>query len=960
MRFKSSLLNRYLSSTAMVMLAGLVSEHTAYAQGVWTGNTDSDWSTGSNWDDGNVPDATVDVTINGAGVPPFVVDPAGAYAKSVTVGDSVGAGTLDIQNLGFLQISDDLVISDPAGTNAGSVSLTGAGAFLNVQGALRINDSGNGVSTLSIGGGTTLAVHETTTIGEGTVLEFTGATGGSMGGAGGIVVDGTLLFDQSNGGISIGKDLTGTGIVHVSSGTGSVTLSGDNAAFTGIYAVSAGELDAASATALGGAQGGAALNMSGGLVSLHDTTQFSQLFGSGGVLDLDSANLLIDQETNSFFAGSIDGTGNLTKSGSGTLILSGTNSYNGGTLVSEGTLHVSGGNTLADGGDIAVSSAGNLLMADSETIDDIAVYGGSVTIDGLQTLTTGALNMSGGVLEGGIIDAASYAFESGEVSSRLSGTGALTKSGAGTLLLSGKNNFSGGTIVSDGRLIVTGTLGDIVANGGMIGGTGTIGNTVVATGATLEPGTSIGTLNVAGNVILDPGSTYEVEINAAGNSDLLNASGTVTINGGTVNVVPFPDYALGTPYHIIHADGGSSGAFDAVTGAADTLFLSPTLSYGASDVYLTIDQSAGFESVALTLNQKAAAAGADSLDPGNTVWDAIAGLGDPADATGAFDALSGEVHASAQTALLEDSRFPREAAQDRLRVALDGVGATNSAQFENRISESIGMWGQGFGSWSQWGGDGNTAALDRSIGGFLMGGDTLVGDNVRFGVLGGYSRSHFSVDDRMSSGTANTYRLGAYGGGEWDAFTLTGGLAHSWHSLDTSRSVAFSGFSDSLSAAYSARTLQAWSEAAYSFETDTARFETFANLAYVNLSTDGFTESGGAAALTAASNTVDTTFTTLGLRAKTDVSLGRAEATLRGMVGWRHAFGDTPTSQMAFASGGDTFTITGVPLVQDTLVLDTGIFVNLNENATLGLAYGGLFGSGGQDHSASFSLNMRF
>ena len=960
MRFRSNFLNQCLSSTALVVVAGFVSANTAYAQGVWTGNTDSDWSTGSNWDDGNVPDATVDVTINGAGIPPFVVDPAGAFAKSVTVGDNIGAGTLVIQNNGNLQISDDLVISDPNGTNAGSVSLTGFGAFLNVQGALWINGSGNGLSTLSIGGGTTLAVHETTTIGDGTVLEFTGATGGTLLGAGDIVVDGTLLFDQSNGGISIGKDLTGTGIVHVSSGTGSVTLSGDNETFTGIYAVSAGELDAASATALGGAQGGAALNMSGGLVSLHDTTQFSQLFGSGGILDLDGANLLIDQGTNSFFAGSIDGTGSLTKSGEGTLILSGSNSYGGGTLVNEGTLHVSGGNALADGGDISVSSAGNLLVADSETIDDIAIYGGSVTIDGLQTLTTGALNMSGGVLEGGIIDAASYAFESGEVSSNLSGTGALTKSGAGTLLLSGKNNFSGGTTVSDGRLIVTGTLGDIVANGGMIGGTGTIGNTVAATGATLAPGTSIGTLNVAGNVILDPGSTYEVEINAAGNSDLINASGTVTINGGTVNVIPFPDYALGTPYHIIHADGGASGTFDTVTGVADTLFLSSTLSYGASNVYLTIDQSAGFESIALTPNQKATAAGADSLEPGSMVWDAIAGLGDPADAAGAFDALSGEVHASAQTALLEDSRFPREAAQDRLRVALGGVGADNNARMENRGSESFGMWGQGFSSWSQWDSDGNAAAMDRTIGGFLMGGDALVGGNVRFGVLGGYSRSHFSVDDRMSSGTADNYTLGAYGGGEWDAFTLTVGLAHSWHSLDTSRAVAFSGFSDSQSAAYSSRTLQAWGEAAYSFETDTARFEPFADLAYVHLSTDGFTESGGAAALTAASNTVDATFTTLGLRAETDVSLGGTDATLRSMVGWRHAFGDTPTSQMAFALGSDTFSIAGVPLAQDTLLLNAGLDLILNENATLGVAYGGLFSSGVQDHSASLSLNVRF
>jgi outer membrane autotransporter protein len=326
----------------------------------------------------------------------------------------------------------------------------------------------------------------------------------------------------------------------------------------------------------------------------------------------------------------------------------------------------------------------------------------------------------------------------------------------------------------------------------------------------------------------------------------------------------------------------------------------------------------------------------------------------------ALDQLSGEIHASAKTALLEDSRFPREAALNRMRVALGGVGAGKGAQIEDRISESFGLWGQGFGSWSQWNGDGNATDMNRSIGGLFVGADAEITDDVYLGLMGGYSRSSVSVSDRMSSGTVDSYTLGAYAGGNWDAFSLKGGAAYSWNHLDTSRTVAFTGFSDSLSASYSARTLQAWGEAAYGFETDTARFEPFAKLAYVNLSTDGVTETGGAAALTVASNTVDATFTTLGLRADTDVSLSGMDATLRGVVGWRHAFGGTPTSQMRFASGGNAFTIAGVPLAQDTLVLDAGFDVNLTDSATLGLAYGGLFGSGVADHSANLSLNVRF
>ncbi|WP_163068770.1 autotransporter outer membrane beta-barrel domain-containing protein, partial [Acinetobacter baumannii] len=62
--------------------------------------------------------------------------------------------------------------------------------------------------------------------------------------------------------------------------------------------------------------------------------------------------------------------------------------------------------------------------------------------------------------------------------------------------------------------------------------------------------------------------------------------------------------------------------------------------------------------------------------------------------------------------------------------------------------------------------------------------------------------------------------------------------------------------------------------------------------AYVNFHTDGFRETGGAAALSGPSSNTDATFTTLGLRGSTTFVMGGASLTARGMFGWRHAFGD--------------------------------------------------------------------
>src|SRR5690606_7552885 len=142
-----------------------------------------------------------------------------------------------------------------------------------------------------------------------------------------------------------------------------------------------------------------------------------------------------------------------------------------------------------------------------------------------------------------------------------------------------------------------------------------------------------------------------------------------------------------------------------------------------------------------------------------------------------------------------------------------GGAGTTGGLTEQEMEGGATLWARGFGSWSHWDSDGNAATLSRNIGGLFVGGDSEIFDNVRFGLMGGYSRSSLSVSDRASSGTVDSYTLGAYAGGEWDAFSLKGGLAHSWYSLDTSRSAAFTGFSDSLSASYNARTFQAFTEA---------------------------------------------------------------------------------------------------------------------------------------------------
>ncbi|MGH6762629.1 MAG: autotransporter outer membrane beta-barrel domain-containing protein [Phyllobacterium sp.] len=480
----------------------------------------------------------------------------------------------------------------------------------------------------------------------------------------------------------------------------------------------------------------------------------------------------------------------------------------------------------------------------------------------------------------------------------------IDKRGTGILTLAADStSFTGTTTVNAGTLAVNGSLGGTldVLSGARLQGAGTVGTTTVATSGTIAPGNSIGTLTVDGDLILAAGSRFEIEVNPEGiDSDLVKVRGTATLDGGTVaHIGANGNYDIRSTYTILSA-GVLNGAFEGVT--SDFAFLTPNLIYdfaaGTVDLELARNNR-DFAAAALTRNQIATANGIESIgfDGGHDVYDAIAQLADDEDLIRAsFDALSGEIHASAKSALIENSHFIRDAVYDRLGAVFEGAGAQavpvlaydeGGPVLAFATTDRFAAWGTAFGSWGSIDGDGNAASLDTSTGGLLTGIDGLVAENVRLGILTGYSHISFDADSRTSSGSSNNYHLGLYGGTQRGALAVRSGLAYTWHDIETSRSVVMPGFADSLSSDYNAGTFQAFGELGYSIDTPAASFEPFFNLAYVNLHTDGFTEKGDAAALTSHGETTDTTFTTLGLRGSAGFVLGTVKATARGMLGWR-------------------------------------------------------------------------
>lgn len=536
----------------------------------------------------------------------------------------------------------------------------------------------------------------------------------------------------------------------------------------------------------------------------------------------------------------------------------------------------------------------------------------------------------------------------------------------GNSTYSGPVNVNGGTLAVNGNLAAASLL--TVGAGGILGGNGVLGATVI-NGGTLAPGNSIGALTMS-SLDMTAASTYLVQVSGAA-SDQTIVTGAAAI-AGKVSVDPLTRLTSTTTYTIVNA-GTLTGTFDSVS-LTNNFGRNVRLSYAGNNVLLTLDP--GLLSPALTgnvtFNQKSVAAGIDSAIVGGAVlpanFDALfALLGDPL--LDALSQFSGEIHASAKSSMIEESHFVRGAINDRLRSAFGGAGAPLVPVLAYGPGETpmlvapdhggLALWSHAFGSRGEIEGDGNAAGLDHSTGGLLMGADSLVGD-WRIGLLAGYSHTGLAIADRSSSGSNDNYHVGLYGGTEWGNLAFRSGLAYTWHDLSTNRSIKIPGLNEALSANYNVGTLQAFGELGYGIEMGSTRFEPFANLASVNLHNGSFAEQGGAVALSGASSATGVTFTTLGLRAEHALTLGTIDATLRGMVGWRHAFGDaTPKSELAF-SVGDAFTIAGTPMARDSAVVEAGLDMKLTPGATFGLSYIGQLSGVAQDHGFKANLNVGF
>ena len=391
-----------------------------------------------------------------------------------------------------------------------------------------------------------------------TVVQLTAAAGGQ--------VDFTGRFTNSKAGSSVPLEKIGDGTVRLSasnSHSGGTTLSagtllgGNNNAFgTGTLNLNAGTLAADSSTARAFTND----------VVIGGNVTFGQAGGGTGALTFSNADLgtsvrtLTVSNSSTTFVGVVSNTGGITKAGAGTLTLSGANTYTGATTINAGTLQIGdGGTTGSIASTSGINNNGTLAYNRSDNLSaSYAISGnGNVTKAGAGTLTLfGANSYSGGTLlsagalkgdttslQGAITNNAAAIFDAatnGTYAGVMSGTGTVAKSGAGTLTLTATNSYNGSTTVEAGKLVVNGAISNsavTVRSNAVLGGSGSVGSTIIANGATIAPGNSPGTLSINGDLVWSNGGNYDWEVfkvaqngGVAGTDwDLINISGALDL-----------------------------------------------------------------------------------------------------------------------------------------------------------------------------------------------------------------------------------------------------------------------------------------------------------------------------------------------------------------------------------------------------------------------------------------------
>jgi autotransporter-associated beta strand protein len=658
------------------------------------------------------------------------------------------------------------------------------------------------------------------------------------------------------------------------------------------------------------------------------------------------------------YANTIGGTGAaggaINKTGAGTLTLSAVNNFTGNVNISGGTLSIGATNNLGNAAnDVALSNGGILAITATTTLANGRAF--SITGSGGIDVATGTTTTLQGIVGDG------------------TSAGSLIKSGAGTLLLSATNTYTGSTTVNGGTLragsaaafgastafaVASGATLDLNSfdrTFGALSGAGTVTGANSTISGTFTPGngTAGSSMAITGNLAFQSGAQYLVQISPA-TSSLANVTGTATLGGASVNAAFDPGAYIARQYTILNATGGISGTFGALTNSNLPANFTSTLTYDASNVYLNLamnssaptlninqtnvfnalanyfNRTGGIPAVFATLTPAGLTQASGELATGSqqTTFDAMnlfmGVLTDP------FIAGRGEPPVPYANAI------PFADSEDALAYAATGKKRSGS---EREAYAAIyrkapplppvadprwSVWAAGFGGSQTTDGNGtvgSNTATSRIYG-------TAVGADYRFSpyTIAGFALAgggtNFSVNN-LGSGRSDLFQAGGFVKHAVGPAYILGALAYGWQDVTTDRTLTLAGV-DRLRARFDANAYSGRVEGGYRFLSPwmgigitpyaAGQFTTFDLPSYAEQAISG----ANTFALSYGSKSVTASRSELGLRGDRSFVVQDGIFTLRGRAAWAHDYNTDRNVQATFQTlPGASFVVNGATPARD-------------------------------------------
>ena len=543
--------------------------------------------------------------------------------------------------------------------------------------------------------------------------------------------------------------------------------------------------------------------------------------------------------------------------------------------------------------------------------------------------------------------------------------GSLTKSGEGTLVMTGNNTYRGGTTVEAGTLLgfaesfgVTGddasamANGKVTVNGGVFGVLTSYNDQFTMKGeltSDADAGHSV-------DVVVNKGGAYGV---VAGQDATV---GSLTFaDGAGITVVSVDGDVLAEAYKSAEGVTGSVTA-DRLEGASDTNPVAdPDYAFFDTDIKVTQDGEGGRIDATLSRNDATAAtyaatsgqvamANALMANEDGAVFADMAGA-TKGQVRNTLASLSNDFHLAAQNATIVNTALMGRMIKDQANA----YGEARRAELENGAT----LWAAGMGSWGDVDAGGASVNMDVDYYAGFIGAELPYGDRNKVGVFFGYGQTDFDAgnDGDMDS---DDIHIGMYGENDWDTFGLTYGFAYTTQDREGKQSFNFLDQVTRNNIDYNATVFQIFGEASYKgFNTESYQVEPYIGLSWLNVSADDFTGRAGNHSVKTEIDDQNLGMANIGVRGALPFTAGGVAMKVRADVGYMQFFGDKEATADVTVGDAGTASIKGEEL-SGMGMIGVGIDAAIGKNATFGVNYTGAFGSDITSHGIGAKLGIKF